>query len=75
MIEQAYNKVRSVKESKSSPFSQQPSTKNSNVVSTVQKQLKMNQSNSSYVVSCVLRALSYRKLAIDDVADIFGIDG
>lgn len=46
-----------------------------NPFSTVQKQLKMNQSNSSYVVSCVLRALSYRKLAIDDVADIFGIDG
>jgi hypothetical protein len=27
------------------------------------------------VVSCVIRALKYRKLAIDDVADIFGIDG
>ena len=75
MIEQSYNKVRSVKESKSLSFSQQSSMKTSNVVSTVQKQLKMNQSNSSYVVSCVLRALTYRKLAIDDVADIFGIDG
>lgn len=34
----------------------------------------MNQSNSSYVVSCVLRALKYRKLAIDDISDIFGIE-
>lgn len=44
-------------------------------MTALQQEFHSNNANSSYVVDCIMRALKYRKLAIDDVADIFGIDG
>ena len=32
-----------------------------------------NGSSSSYIVRCIIRSLGFRKLAIDDIAQIFGI--